>query len=134
MAMDALTSIAKAKAQSSKNNSTFSKDTNRNGILEMQEAESILKYLHDLHDAGLEEVIPSTVPHNIIITGWAGLAKFGHIQAPFEAEKTVRSMITKRDNGLVEASPDRISFEKVRHFGPPNQHSTFTIPIKYCIR
>lgn len=137
MAMDALVSVAKQKAhrlvskerkvlhrragyrQVDRNGRTndeseWKNDTdNQNGVKEMKDAEAILKYMHDLYDAGVEGVVPNKVPYNILVTGWAGLAQFGHHDAQFKAEEILRIMISHRDRNFTEAAPDRVSYEKV---------------------
>jgi hypothetical protein len=113
MAMDALASVAKLKARRCIQERGFSSDSSLNGIDELNEAQAILKYMHDLHEGGVEGVVPHRVPYNILITGWAGLAGLKHHNAPFKAEEILRTMLTHKDNGFTEASPDRISFEKV---------------------
>lgn len=137
MAMDALISVARLKARrlhskrekviNGRVNYRFGEaytrhedssasgddDKETNGLKEIDEAEAILNYMHDLHNAGAEGVVPHTVPYNILITGWAGLAAFGHDNAQFKAEDILRTMISHRDNGFLEAAPDRVSYEKV---------------------
>mmetsp|Transcript_5179 Transcript_5179/g.11487 ORF Transcript_5179/g.11487 Transcript_5179/m.11487 type:complete len:787 (+) Transcript_5179:256-2616(+) len=138
MAMDALITEAKRKARNYNHrrqrrgkitnfedgNQEEIENTHLNGIDEINEAASILKYLHDLHDAGVEGVVPHRVPYNILITGWAALAsisqdKYYH-KIPndnhgeeFKAEEILRAMISHRENGFLEASPDVVSYEKV---------------------
>lgn len=135
MAMDALITEAKLKArrhcnyqrQISKKHSNWEaeEDTSLNGIDEMNEAAAILEYMHDLRDAGVEGVIPHRVPYNILITGWAALASFNKHRyfytsttndnhgEEFKAEGILRSMMSHRDSGFVDASPDVISYERV---------------------
>jgi hypothetical protein len=114
MTMDALVSLAKLKARRCVQEGGFSHDTSKNGIAELKEAETILTYMHDLHKAGVEGVVASRVPYNILITGWTGLAGFGHQDAPLKAEEVLRKMFSHKDNGSTDAGPDRLSFEKVR--------------------
>jgi hypothetical protein len=92
----------------------------RNGMHEMREAQEILRYMHKLYDAGVEGVVPHRIPYNIMITGWAGLATFAEEyddhnsnSPPFKAEEMLRTMLSHRDNGFLEAGPDVISYEKV---------------------
>jgi hypothetical protein len=114
MAMDALISVAKMKARRClQDGDSFTDDTSLNGVEELGEARAILTYMHDLHDAGVESVIPHRIPYNILITGWSSLAAFGHRDAPFKAEEIVRQMLSHKDKGFADAAPDRISFEKV---------------------
>ncbi len=113
LAMDAFVRMAKMKARRSIEAGRFSSDTTINGIEEMNEAEAILKYMQDLHNAGVEGVVPHRVSYNLLISGWAGLAGFSHLDAPFRAEEILRTMFTHQDNGFMETAPDRISFEKV---------------------
>ncbi|KAL3922723.1 MAG: hypothetical protein SGILL_002053 [Bacillariaceae sp.] len=96
-------------------------DPSRNGMEEMEQAHSILQYMHELYDAGVEGVVPHRVPYNILITGWAGRASYDENSGnngnnsgpPFKAEEILRAMLSHRDNGFLEASPDVISYEKV---------------------
>jgi hypothetical protein len=134
MAMDALITEAKLKARHHCNyqrqirkkhgNWKVGEDTSLNGIDEMNEAAAILEYMHDLRDAGVEGVIPHRVPYNILITGWAALASFNkhrYYYTPtndnhgeeFKAEGILRTMMSHRDSGFVDASPDVISYERV---------------------
>ena len=104
----------------------MTEDSSLNGVDEMNEAAAILKYMHDLYDAGVQGVIPNRVPYNILITGWASLASFGKHKryshtAPtnenqseeFRAEGILRTMMTHRDSGFLDAAPDVISYERV---------------------
>eukprot|EP00536_Pseudo-nitzschia_multiseries_P009682 jgi/Psemu1/306755/fgenesh1_kg.278_\ len=135
MAMDALISEAKRKARHHNNqmlrrkkrgyqHQEESQNSHLNGRDEINEATSILKYLHDLHDAGVEGVVPHRVPYNILITGWAALASFSQHRRnhgptnnnhdeEFKAEEILRTMISHRENGFIEASPDVVSYERV---------------------
>lgn len=113
LAMDALVRTAKVKAYRAVEDGKFTTDTSTNGIDEMNEAEAILKYMHDLYNAGVEGVVPNRVPYNLLMTGWAALAGSKHFNAPFRAEEVIRRMFTHQDNGFTEAAPDRISYEKV---------------------
>jgi hypothetical protein len=113
LAMDALVRTAKLKAKMAIEDGRFSTHAMMNGINEMNEAEAILNYMHDLHAAGVEGVVPHRVPYNLLMTGWAALAGSKHFNAPFRAEEIIRSMFTHQDNGFTEASPDRISYERV---------------------
>ena len=138
MAIDSLIKVSKLKARvyycnlngrpsssynnhnDNNNDSTTNNNNNenptKNGMQEMEEAHAILDYMHDLHNAGVEGVVPHRVPYNILITGWAGLANYSlrtNNNAQFKAEEILRRMISHRDDGFVEASPDVISYEKV---------------------
>jgi len=113
MAIDALGSVAKMKARRCYEGSGFSDDPSVNGIGELEEAQNILSYMHDLQDAGVQGVVPHAVPYNILITGWAAIARYGHEDAPFKAEEIVRTMLSHKDKGFADRAPDRISFEKV---------------------
>ena len=136
MAMDALISVAKLKARRHhyysqkmrriKHNHCINSDhrhreemqnTSLNGMDEINQATAILKYMHDLYDAGVEGVMPHRVPYNILITGWAALASYNLVNSgyseEFKAEEILRTMMTHRENGFMEASPDVISYERV---------------------
>ncbi len=150
MAMDALITEAKLKArrhcnyqrqmrrrhenkrnQSEKESTAWHEppeDSSMNGVDEMNEAAAILKYMHDLRDAGVEGVMPNRVPYNILITGWAALASFGkhkrysssnspptndNQSEEFRAEGILRTMMSHRDSGFLDAAPDVISYERV---------------------
>jgi hypothetical protein len=117
MAMNALVSMAGRKARLCTSRGNFVVDPKLNGLKEMTDAQAILQYMHDLHDAGVEGVIPHTVPYNIILTGYANLSKSRHNNAPLKAEDFLRKMFSHKDNGFVDAAPDRLSFEKVRIYG-----------------
>lgn len=114
MSIDALGSVAKMKARRCYEVEGFIDDPSVNGISELEEAQSILTYMHDLQDAGVKGVVPHAIPYNILITGWASIAGFGHEDAPFKAEAILRTMLSHQDNGFADRAPDRISFEKVR--------------------
>ena len=104
-------------------------DSSMNGVDEMNEAAAILRYMHDLRDAGVEGVMPNRVPYNILITGWAALASFGkdkrhsngntptttndNQSEEFKAEGILRTMMSHRDSGFLDAAPDVISYERV---------------------
>lgn len=114
MAIDALVSVAKLKAsRCAKQADAFNQDPSMNGLDEIKQAEGILTYMHSLYDAGVQGVIPHTVPYNVFIGGWAGLAGFKHQEAPLKAEEVLRKMLSHKDKGFTDAAPDRISFEKV---------------------
>lgn len=114
LVMDSLIRVARTKARYCvENGDGYESKSHLNGIVEMNEAEAILKYMHDLHKAGIEGVVPHRVPYNIILTGWAGLAQWQHCNAAFRAEEILRRMLAHRENDFAEASPDRISYEKV---------------------
>jgi len=114
MAIDAFGSVAKMKARECyESDGGFSNDPSVNGISELEEAQSILTYMHDLQDAGVKGVVPHAIPYNILITGWASIAGYGHEDAPFRAEAILRTMLSHKDNGFADRAPDRISFEKV---------------------
>jgi hypothetical protein len=133
MAIDALVKVSKLKARdyysnnrkapnfnniSNRDNNSFAnEDASKNGMQEMEEAHAIVDYMHKLYEAGVEGVVPHTVPYNILITGWAGLAIFSNYtsnSAQFRAEDILRKMISHRDDhGFRELSPDVISYEKV---------------------
>ena len=140
MTMDALITEAKLKAGRHQNyqnklrkqerytlqKQSIAEDPSFNGVNEMNEAAAILEYMHNLHDAGVEGVVPHRVPYNILITGWAALAHYnkhryyrqastthGNRGEEFEAEGILRTMMTHRDNGFEDASPDAVSYEKV---------------------
>jgi len=144
MAMDALVSVAKQKArryyndQKARRKKRFHQnyeddghgrhdqihDASLNGMDEIKEATAILKYIHDLYDAGVVGVVPHRVPYNILITGYSAMASFGKYKYDynfsndncgevFKAEEILRKMLIHRDNGFIEASPDVISYEKV---------------------
>jgi hypothetical protein len=145
MALDALVSVAKLKARDNYNNNvqlhsknsnlfytnqsttsdppSYQDDSSRNGMDELEEAQEILQYMHNLYDAGVEGVVPHRVPYNILITGWAGLSSYSrsdgkgtigsNTSPPFKAEEILRTMQRHRDNGFFEAAPDVISYEKV---------------------
>ena len=143
MAMDALIAVAKQKARlynndqksrrkqhnyhdngNSNDHREHGHDHHLNGMDEIKEATAILKYMHDLYDAGVEGVVPHRVPYNILITGYSALASFGQHRyeynisddsggEQFKAEEILRTMMSHRDNEFMEASPDVLSYEKV---------------------
>jgi hypothetical protein len=131
MAMNALIAVSRIKAQSYYTNlkqTKYNRSHNgnnqpkenpfRNGMEELEQAQAILKYMHQLFDAGVEGVVPHRVPYNIMITGWAGRAAvIVHDDSsngpPFQAEEILRTMLSHRDNGFFDAAPDVVSYEKV---------------------
>lgn len=122
MTMDALVSVAKLKARRCHKEKRSMKDPAKNGVQDLEEAQAILAYMHDLYDAGVKDVVPHRIPYNILITGWASLAAFGHQDAPFKAEEIMRTMLAQKDKGFIEAAPDRISFEKIMSAWANSKH------------
>jgi hypothetical protein len=118
MAMDAIVTVGKLKAQRSVKDGQWDPDPSQNGLEEIKEAQAILDYMHDLHEASVKGVTPNTVAYNVLISGWAGLAGSKHHPAPFEAEKILTQMMTLKDEGFTHAYPDRLSYEKVRALSP----------------
>ena len=115
MAIDALATLAGKKARRCvrDDNSRFIKDVSKNGVQEMADAHEILQYIHNLYEAGVDGVVPHTVPYNIVLTGYANLSKSRHNNAPLKAEEVLRKMQSMKDEGFTDAAPDRISYEKV---------------------
>lgn len=114
LVMDGLVRGARVKAQACiETDGRWNADSSLNGLDEIRQVEAILKYMHDLHDGGVEGILPHRVPYNILLTGWSSLAQWNHHDAPFQAEEVLRKMLTHRQSGFKEASPDRISYEKV---------------------
>ena len=92
------------------------KDNNQdqyNGYNEVYNAEAILNYIHDLNDAGHNDVVPDTTAYNCLIKGWANVSNETNKDAPFKAEQIVRRMIEHHLNRDSHVSPDHLSFGMV---------------------
>ena len=118
MTMDAFVAAAWLKANNCQRNGRLvdRQDPTKNGLEEIEMVEDILQYMHKLHDAGLEYVIPNTVSYNTLITAWARLSGPLHPDAPLRAEKVLRKMIALKEEGHPEVAPDHLSFTKVDSF------------------
>jgi hypothetical protein len=126
MAIDAFGISAYQKATSNKTNkrnrksnniSSISKnneylnDDNNDPYKDIERAESILKYMHDLNEHGNFDVIPNNVAYNTIISAYARISSVNYPDAPMHAESVLRRMIEMSDkNGKEDVAPDTRSY------------------------
>ena len=81
---------------------------------EIAKGESILKYMHDLHDAGNYDVVPDVVAYNTIITSYARISSETYNDAPMRAEGVLREMIEMAEKkGLDQICPDTRTYNAV---------------------
>eukprot|EP00978_Attheya_sp_CCMP212_P033058 scaffold131660_cov51-Attheya_sp.AAC.1 len=87
------------------------------GIQQIAEVEGILKYMHDLEEAGRENAAPNTVAYNLWIGAWTRTAHPYNPEAPMRAERVLRRMMVLRDNQKLFANniiaPDETSYNHV---------------------
>eukprot|EP00816_Leptocylindrus_hargravesii_P011185 CAMPEP_0196824550 /NCGR_PEP_ID=MMETSP1362-20130617/92296_1 /TAXON_ID=163516 /ORGANISM="Leptocylindrus danicus, Strain CCMP1856" /LENGTH=613 /DNA_ID=CAMNT_0042204847 /DNA_START=288 /DNA_END=2129 /DNA_ORIENTATION=- len=79
---------------------------------DVRKAESILNYMHDLHNAGVSDVVPDTQAHNSLISAWAKVSNEVN-DSPLKAEAAFRRMIELEEEGHPYIAPDRISYNTV---------------------
>jgi len=80
---------------------------------DLGKAESILRYMHDLSEAGDINVSPTTDAYNTYIAAFARTANEFNPKAPLAAEGVLRKMIAFRDEGLLYIQPDQRSYVQV---------------------
>ena len=68
---------------------------------DLSKAESIVRYMHDLSEAGDINVSPTTDAYNTYIAAFARTANEFNPKAPLAAEGVLRQMIAFRDEGLL---------------------------------
>ena len=78
----------------------------------MRNAENILKYIHDLHSLGHEDVRASVIGYNILLSGWARLSSELRPGIPLICEQILNDMRDMAENNSVHA-PDVVSFNNV---------------------
>eukprot|EP00814_Leptocylindrus_danicus_P013369 CAMPEP_0116004138 /NCGR_PEP_ID=MMETSP0321-20121206/434_1 /TAXON_ID=163516 /ORGANISM="Leptocylindrus danicus var. danicus, Strain B650" /LENGTH=400 /DNA_ID=CAMNT_0003472403 /DNA_START=1 /DNA_END=1205 /DNA_ORIENTATION=- len=84
-----------------------------NDILhDVRKVESILNYMHDLHNAGVSDVVPDTQAHNSLISAWAKISNEVN-DSPLKAEAAFRRMIELEEEGHPHVAVDRISYNTV---------------------
>jgi len=83
------------------------------GTEEMEKAETILKYIHDLESIGHADVNATVVGYNTLLSGWARLANELRPDVPLKSEKLLHDMIALAQEGNENAAPDVISFNAV---------------------
>ncbi len=111
MALDAIAITARMKVHRCPEASKS--DVTKNGLQEIQQMEHIIEYMHHLHTTGSQDVTPSTVAYNTLLSAWARLSGPVHPEAPFRAEAVLRRMISLKNQGLKEAFPDATSYIQV---------------------
>ena len=78
---------------------------------EIQKAEDVLKYMHDLEDHGSEDVAPNTIAYNTIIGAHARISSEHFPDAPFRAEEVLRRMVKLHQvQGNSNVIPDERSY------------------------
>ncbi len=76
--------------------------------------ESILKYMHDLCDAGNLDVVPNVIAYNTILSSYARISSETYHDAPMHAEVMLRKMIEMVEKeGRIEVKPDTRSYNAV---------------------
>mmetsp|Transcript_813 Transcript_813/g.1286 ORF Transcript_813/g.1286 Transcript_813/m.1286 type:complete len:822 (-) Transcript_813:1477-3942(-) len=81
---------------------------------EIERAESILKYMHDLNSFGNVDVIPNNVAYNTIISAYSRISSEKYPDAPMQAESVLRRMIELSDKEIESAvAPDTRSYNTV---------------------
>ncbi len=81
---------------------------------EIAKGESILKYMHDLHNAGNDDVVPNVVAYNTLLTGYARISSETLNDAPMRAEGVLRKMIELSERKIQENFyPDTRSYNAV---------------------
>ena len=81
---------------------------------EIAKGKSILKSMHDLHDAGNYDVVPDVVAYNTIITSYARISSETYNDAPMRAEGILREMIEMAEKkGLDQICPDTRTYNAV---------------------
>ncbi len=119
-------SIIKNKNSSRKNTSTIPPERvqlpNKNDefinetdpFKEIERAESILKYMHDLNDFGNLDVVPNNVAYNTIISAYSRISSEKYPDAPIQAESVLRKMIELSDkDGENVIAPDTRSYNAI---------------------
>ena len=89
-------------------------DPTKNGLQEIQTMQDLLAYMHKLHESGgLDYAMPNTITYNVMISAWARVSGPIHPNAPLEAEKVLRKMISLREDFHFAVAPDVGSYTKV---------------------
>ena len=76
------------------------------GTQEMEKAETVLKYIHDLDCIGQADVFATVIAYNILLSGWARLANEIRQDVPLKSEKLLHDMIALAEKGNENAAPD----------------------------
>lgn len=117
----ALNSIKNADKQRARKKGAGSSEQSGNGIdvmqddgsNEMEKAETILKYIHDLDRIGHSDVRATVVGYNTLLSGWARLANEFRPSVPLKSEKILYDMMALAEQGNTTAAPDVTSFNAV---------------------
>lgn len=90
---------------------SFLNDEEDDPYKDIQRAESILKYMHDLNDFGNFDVVPNTIAYNTIISAYGRISSEKYPDAPMHAESVLRRMIEKSSKeGEKNLIPDTRTF------------------------
>jgi hypothetical protein len=96
------------------------------GFHEVREAEEILKYMHQVHEAGSDDVVPDAMAYNAVIGAWSKISDEDNVKAPFYAEQVLGQMLQLREDsssarsilkGAPRIAPDTFSYTQVRVIG-----------------
>ncbi|KAL3809581.1 hypothetical protein ACHAXA_005797 [Cyclostephanos tholiformis] len=98
---------------SSERSADFSHVLHDEGSNEMEKAETILKYIHDLDRIGHSDVRATVIGYNTLLSGWARLANEFRPTIPLKSEKILHDMIALAEQGNKNAAPDVTSFNAV---------------------
>ena len=90
----------------------LAKSEGADGTKEMKNAWNVLKYVHDLHSLGHDDVRASVIGYNIILSGWARLSSELRPEIPLKCEQILNDMRDLAENNSVHA-PDVVSFNSV---------------------
>jgi hypothetical protein len=116
MTLDAFAIAARSKATNCLRSGSEEdcQDPTKNGLQEIKTMQELLAYMHKLHESGgLDYAMPNTVTYNVLITAWARVSGPLHPNAPLEAEKVLRKMISLREDVHFAVAPDADSYTKV---------------------
>lgn len=117
MAIDAFGISAYQKTKRSHNRNQRHKHDDNAGndpFKDIDKAESILKYMHDLYDVGTNDVVPNTVAYNTLISAYSRFSSLRYPDVPLHAEEVLRRMIDmSTKEGHIECTPDVRSYNGV---------------------
>lgn len=106
---------ARGREENGRGQSTMSpaSTSNDDGTEEMENAESILKYIQTLEEIGRTDVRATVIAYNTLLSGWARLATTLRPNVPLKAEELLHQMMQLSENGDIDAAPDATSFNAV---------------------
>lgn len=93
---------------------SYLNDDEKDPYKDIERAESILKYMHDLNDHGNYDVVPNVVAYNTIIAAYGRISSEKYPDATMLAESVLRRMLeVSKKEGNNELSPDTRSYNGV---------------------